>query len=274
MTPHEYCLAQAAPAGSSLYYALRFAPSDRRPALAALFALQAEVEGVASRSGEPAVSRQRLLWWREELGRLPAGTPSHPVTQVLRAALPDWDLHLPLALELIDGHLLDLDSEGFATDRDLVLHSYLTSATVMLLAAEALGYTNRTSRKFAHELGVAIALTCLLRDLGQTLRQRRLHLPQTELERFDVTRARLLEPVPEPGVAPLLAHQIARARESFAQAWRHLPAEDRRALRFLVILGRLHEALLEEIADEGPAILHRKVTLTPLRQLWIAWRVR
>jgi phytoene synthase len=146
---------------------------------------------------------------------------------------------------------------------------------VGLAAIEIFEYTDPRTRKYAVELGVALQLTNILRDVAADAARGRIYLPQQDLARFGVTEAALLAAT-ESGVAPaevrtLLAFQAARARTHYDLARNLLPAADRKAMTPAEIMGAVYSALLEEIVRRGYP-LRGRLRLSRPRKAWIALR--
>jgi phytoene synthase len=139
------------------------------------------------------------------------------------------------------------------------------------MSAEIFGYVNPATRQYARDLGIAFQLTNIVRDVGEDARRGRIYLPQDELARHGVTQTSLLKREATPGIAALMAEQVARARKWHQQAIGELPPEDRRTQRPGLIMAAIYRALLDEIERDGYAVLDHRVALTPLRKLWIAW---
>ncbi len=272
MTPDEYCQKKAADSGSSFYYSFLFLPPARRRAITALYAFCREVDDVADECTDPQLARSKLAWWRGELAGAYAGRPSHPVTRALAAALRDFDLPQELLAEIIDGMEMDLTQTRYADFKALQLYCYRVASTVGLLAAEIFGYTDRRTLKYAHDLGLAFQLTNIVRDVGEDARRGRIYLPADELARFGVPAEDILHGRYSGAFRALMEFQIARAEQHYEQALAQLPAQDRRAQRPGLVMAAIYRTLLREIRRDGCRVLDRRMALTPVRKLWIAWR--
>ena len=108
MTPEDYCQEKAAASGSSFYYSFLFLPAHRRRAITALYAFCREVDDVVDECSDPHLAATKLAWWRQEVARIYAGTPEHPVGQALQKVLPEFTLPQEQLLEIIDGMEMDL----------------------------------------------------------------------------------------------------------------------------------------------------------------------
>lgn len=272
MTPQQYCQEKAASSGSSFYNSFRFLPQQKRQAITALYAFCREVDDVVDECHEPQVARTKLGWWREEITSTFAGTPHHPVGQALLPAIRAYDLPMEQFLEIIDGMEMDLDSNRYADFKALQLYCYRVASVVGLLAAAIFGYSNRQTTKYAHDLGLAFQLTNIIRDVGEDARRNRIYLPLDELQQFGVSEADILQSRETEAFGRLMAFQIGRAREYYNQAMAALPEEDRKAQMTGLIMAAIYQTLLDEIEADGCHVLKQKISLPPLRKLWIAWR--
>ena len=272
MTPAAYCQEKAAQSGSSFYYSFLFLPKARREAITALYAFCREVDDIADECSDTALARTKLEWWRVELARTFAGEPSHPVSQALLPAIRAYDLAQEQFEEIIDGMEMDLRHVRYADFKALQLYCYRVAAVVGQLAASIFGYSERKTLKYAHDLGLAFQLTNIIRDVGEDARRNRIYLPQDELAQFGVRESDMLAGHSSPAFRALMAHQVARARTFYQQALQELPASDRRSQRPGLVMAAIYQTLLNEIENDGYPVLDRRISLTPLRKLWIAWR--
>ncbi len=271
-SPLAYCEAKAANSGSSFYYAFRFLPDEQRRAITTLYAFCREVDDVVDECSDAGVARLKLQWWRDEVLRIFDGTPAHPVALALREQIQQHNLPKEYFLEIIDGMEMDLDQHRYETWSDLALYCYRVASVVGLLSAEIFGYSNRQTLKYASELGTAFQLTNILRDVREDARRGRIYLPREDMARFGVKEQDILSYQHTPQIQALLAHELERARSHYRKALALLPAEDRYAQRTGLIMSAIYQATLDEIERDGLRVLERRVSLTPLRKLWIAWR--
>lgn len=272
MTPEQYCQDKAAASGSSFYYSFLLLDPEPRRAITALYAFCREVDDVVDECRDEGVARAKLDWWRQEVGRIHDGHPEHPVGLALQAVLPRYDLHREYLLEIIDGMQMDLDRHRYDSFSDLALYCHRAAGVVGLLAAEIFGYRHRDTLKYAEVLGLAFQLTNILRDVREDAARGRIYLPLDELARFGVDEADLNQPVTSDRVRALLAWQAERARQQYRRAFALLPEEDRYRQRSGILMSAIYEALLDEIERDGFRVLEHRLSLTPLRKLWITWR--
>jgi len=272
MTPDEYCANKAASSGSSFYYSFRFLPAHRRRAITALYAFCREVDDIVDDCSEQEIATVKLGWWREEIDRLFDGTPQHPVTRALAVSREQFDIHREYLLEIIDGMQMDVEYDAYPTIAELRLYCHRVAGVVGLLSAEIFGYQERSTRKYASELGLALQLINILRDVREDAERGRVYIPQDELRDFGVAPQELLVGQTSDAARSLFRHQAERAREAYRHAREMLSDVDRENQLPGLIMGRIYVALLDEIEADGFRVLEHRTELTPLRKLWIAWR--
>lgn len=272
MTPDQYCKDRAAKSGSSFYYSFMFLPPDKRRAITALYAFCREVDDVVDENSDENVARTMLSWWRSEITAVYTGTPQHPVTRALVPLVKQYKLPQEHFYAIIDGMEMDLQQHQYADFEALQVYCYRVASVVGLLAAEIFGYTDRNTLKYAHDLGLAFQLTNIIRDVGEDARRGRIYLPLSELALFGVHVNDILDNKESENFQKLMQFQIDRAQRYYEQALGQLPATDRKAQRTGLIMAAIYRATLEEINASGCHVLKERISLTPLRKLWLAWK--
>ncbi|MEO8304415.1 MAG: presqualene diphosphate synthase HpnD [Betaproteobacteria bacterium] len=272
MTPDEYCQQRTAKSGTSFYYSFLFLPPDRRRAIIALYAFCREVDDVVDEVSDPELARTKLAWWRKEIGAAFTGVPQHPVTMALRPVVAAYRLPEEHFQTVIDGMNMDLERNRYLDFTDLERYCHNVAGVVGLMSAEIFGYANPLTRQYARDLGIAFQLTNIIRDVGEDARRGRIYLPQDELAAHGVKVGALLKGETGEPLTNLMKEQVTRARRWYARAMDALPAEDRRAQRPGLIMAAIYRALLDEIERDHYRVLDRRIALTPLRKLWIAWK--
>ena len=272
MNPDTYCQDKAAASGSSFYYSFLFLPQAQRRAITALYAYCREVDDVVDETSDPSVAGAKLAWWAQEIGRLYSGQPQHPVTRALQPHLETFGITHERLLQILEGMGMDLSQSRYLDFAALARYCHLVAGVVGELAAGIFGATQSSTFEYARQLGLALQLTNILRDVGEDARRGRIYLPIDDLQRFNVKAADLLAGRYVDGFDALMQFEAQRARDAFRAAWAALPAVDQRAQRPGLIMGSIYATLLSEIEREQFRVLHQRISLTPLRKLGIAWR--
>jgi phytoene synthase len=272
MTPDQYCQRKTAASGSSFYYSFMFLSPERRRAIIALYAFCREVDDVVDEVTDTSVARAKLAWWRNEIAAAYAGKAQHPVACALQTVVAAYRLPETHFQAVIDGMAMDLERNRYLDFAELERYCHRVAGVVGLLSAEIFGYRDARTRDYAHDLGIAFQLTNIIRDVGEDARRGRIYLPQAELAEYGVTTDAMLACRTSEGFRTLMAAQVARARQWYARARDTLPQIDRRAQRPGLIMAAIYQELLDEIERDGYRVLDRRIALTPLRKLWIAWK--
>ncbi len=272
LSPDQYCQQKAAGSGSSFYYAFLFLPRARRRAITALYAFCREVDDVVDETADAQLAATKLAWWRQEIALLLEGKPQHPVSRALQPALGTYGITAARLNEIIDGMQMDLTQTRYLDFAGLERYCYHVAGVVGMLSAGIFGYSDARTLEYARHLGTAFQLTNIIRDVGEDARKNRIYLPVTDLQRFGVSAADLLQARHSEAFVELMRFQAQRARHYYAQAMAALPDADRRTQRPGLIMAAIYSALLQEIERDGFQVLTQRTSLTPLRKLWIAWK--
>ena len=274
MTPDEYCQQKAAGSGSSFYYSFLFLPPERRRAITAVYAYCREVDDVVDEVSDATAAEATLAWWRTEIAQLFEGHPTHPVTRALQPFVAgEFGITEARLIAVLDGMQIDLRQNRFLDYPALQRYAHLVAGVVGEMSASIFGYRDPQTLQYATRLGLALQLINIIRDIGDDARRGRIYLPLDEMQRFDVKASDVLAARHVDGFVPLMRFQAARARTTYQEALALLPAVDRKAKRPGLMMGAIYSALLAEIERENFQVLHQRIALTPLRKLWIAWRM-
>ena len=271
MSPDDYCQQKAAQSGSSFYYSFLFLPSERRRAITALYAFCREVDDTVDDCTDVAVARTKLHWWRQEVGAMLAGSPTHPVTKALQPHLAPYHLDGAHLQAIIDGMEMDLDQTRYLDFIELQRYCWHVAGVVGILSASIFGTTTPQTLQYAEKLGLAFQLTNIIRDVGEDARKGRIYLPVSELQQFGVTAADILQARHSEKFERLMQFQAQRAQQLYDEAFALLPKADRRAQRPGLIMAAIYRALLDEIERDGFHVLQQRISLTPIRKFWLAW---
>lgn len=271
MSPDDYCQQKAAQSGSSFYYSFLFLPAERRRAITALYAFCREVDDTVDECTDVGIARTKLAWWRQEVAAMMSGTPTHPVTKALQPHLTPFSLDSQHLLAIIDGMEMDLDQTRYLDFPGLQKYCWHVASVVGILSANIFGVTNPQTLQYAEKLGLAFQLTNIIRDVGEDARKGRIYLPVNELQQFNVTAADILNARHSDNFEKLMQFQAARAQKMYDEAFALLPKEDRRAQRPGLIMAAIYRAVLNEVERDGFHVLTQRISLTPIRKLWLAW---
>ena len=274
MTPEQYVQDKAAASGSSFYYAFLFLPKPRREAITAFYAFCREVDDVVDEVTDPGVAATKLAWWRTEVAQSFAGQPKHPVMKALMPHAAAYGIEARQLHEIIDGCQMDLDQTRYLDFPALRLYCHRVAGVVGEVAARIFGQTAEDTTHYAHKLGLALQLTNIIRDVGEDALRGRIYLPVNELQQFDVKAHEVLNRIHSERFVAMMKFQAARAHAAYDEALALLPAADRRTQKPGLMMASIYRTLLREIESDDFQVLNQRVSLTPVRKLWLAWRVQ
>jgi phytoene synthase len=263
---------------SNFYYAFLTLPRARREALYAVYAFCRTVDDIAdlgpAREPDPARLRGELEAWRREVARCytaDAG-PEHPLAQQLAAAIRAFPIPRGALDAIVDGVEMDLDSVRYERAEDLYLYCYRVASAVGLAAIEIFGYSDPRARDYAVNLGLALQLTNILRDVGADAQAGRVYLPQADLREFGVSEDDLRHGHYTAAFVQLMERQAARAHHFYRRARAAYPRADARSLVAAEVMGSIYFALLGEIEARRFQVFRSRISVPARRKLSIALR--
>ncbi len=281
MTPEQYVQEKAVASGSSFYYAFLFLPKARRAAITAFYAFCREVDDVVDEMVDPGVAATKLAWWATEVDKSFKGAPSHPVMKALMPMCATYGIEERHLQAVIDGCQMDLNQSRYLDYPNLQRYCHLVAGVVGEVAAKIFGQTDSKTTDYAHKLGQAFQLTNIIRDVGEDARRGRIYLPMNELQQFDVKAHELLKydtktalPDFQSRFAALMAFQAQRAHGLYDEAMQMLPPADFRTQKPGLMMSSIYRSLLREIERDNFAVMTQRIKLTPLRKMWLAWKVQ
>jgi len=259
---------------SSFYYSFLVLPRRQRDAIVAVWefcrAVDDAVDEAPAWPGMPS-ARAAVHFWRSELDRCYAGLP--PATSQARALQPiirSFDLPRDAFEDVIDGVAMDLDVTRYETFEELVEYCRRVASAVGMICIRVFGCRSEGSKEYALNLGIALQLTNILRDIKEDFARGRVYLPLTDLKACgctveDLGALRIRDPVRR-----LVEFECGRARQYYQRATRALPTEDRQRLVAAEIMRRLYFETLRKIERNGYDVLGQPLRVGRPRQLLIA----
>ena len=270
MNPQDYCKQKTKESHSSFLFAFIFLSQKKRNALTALYAFCREVDDIADESKEYDIGKKKLDWWRLEIDNLYNNKPQHSVTKALEPYISDYELDKAYFIEIIDGMEMDLNLNRYESFKQLQLYCYRVASTVGILSAQIFGYKDSKTLKYAHNLGIALQLTNIIRDIGEDARRGRIYIPLDELKKLNITESEILQYINHKKMRDLVENQTKRAHDFYKLAIDNLPNEDKINQKPGLMMGNIYYVLLSEIIKDSPEnILNQKTGLSSLRKILI-----
>jgi len=262
---------------TNFYYSFLVLPPDKRAAIIAVWDFCRAVDDAVDDAGERDATVELERWRREVAVWFEGGLPESPQARVLAPLVRRFNLPRDAFDALVNGVAMDVGSRRYETFDDLYLYCTRVASAVGLMCLEIFGYSDPKSRQYATDLGVALQLTNILRDVPEDLARGRVYIPQEDLRRFGCSEEDLAREAANAGhgvrsgaVKLLLQHQAVRAREYYARAAAALPPSDARRLAAAEIMGAIYFAILKRIEAADYDVFSKVIRIPRPRRALIA----
>ncbi|MBA3715094.1 MAG: phytoene/squalene synthase family protein [Pyrinomonadaceae bacterium] len=274
---YEYCRRTTRTHAKSFYFCAQFLPREKRRAIYAVYALCRHVDDEVDELtvSDEQGARAAVDRWRTELDEVYRGGSggASPVLIAWRDMLAHYRIKPELPLELMRGVLMDTFQKRYETWDELRVYCYRVASVVGLMSSEIFGYREPITLKYAEDLGIAMQLTNILRDVGEDLALGRIYLPREDLVHFGVTEDELARGEVNDRFRALMGFEVARARGFYHEAEKGIPLLERDT-RFTVLLAaRLYGRILNEIERADCDVFTRRAHLSFGAKLRAAPRV-
>lgn len=274
MNEEDYCRVKAAPPGSNFYYSSLFQSPDVRQALFALFAFHYEIHETLLLTSDPGVARLKLQWWRDELQRLADSRVNHPVSIQLQAVMQKSGMNIfPLLNHIQAMESLVTAPRGGSIPEWLQNH-HTELGELWHYAGETTGCQQRESLAFTGRSGGLVMLFDVVQNLRPLLTRGFNPLPGELMETYGIENRDLVLNQESGATAEMFSAIIDYFITTLNQSFKEFPGMERKKLLYSLIMNRLVVTCCREIRSDGCRLLDRRISLTPIRKLWIAWRTR
>lgn len=259
---------------TNFYYSFLVLPAIKRNAIIAVWdfcrAVDDAVDEVTAGAGLSQAAVE-LARWRDELAACYEGRPvSTRQANALRPYLSRFDLPRKAFEDVIAGVEMDLEGRRYETFDALHQYCLHVASAVGLISVEIFGYRDPGTRVYAVDLGVALQLTNIVRDVAGDLARGRIYLPEEDLARFGCTTGDLAAGVVTDRVRALLKYECDRARSFYDRAEAELPGQDARRLVAARIMAGIYFAILRRIERSGYDVFSRVIRVARPRRALIA----
>jgi len=255
---------------SSFYYSFSFLPKRKRDALKTVYAFCRTTDDIVDNVHDVSSKIEVLRKWRNELELGLDGKSGYQILNQLSEITKKFKIPVVYFYELLRGVEMDLVKNRYETFDELKEYCYLVASTVGLMSLGIFGPRNERTKEYAVNLGIALQLTNIIRDVGIDAKYGRVYLPQEDLRRFSYTEAELISSRNSSQFKKLMEFETQRAEEYFQKAKESLPEEDKRAMFAAKIMERIYYHTLLRIKEVNYNVFDRKVMLPRFMQFAIA----
>jgi phytoene synthase len=256
---------------SNFFYSFLFLPKPKRDAIIDVYAFCRAIDDIvddivekSGAGGAPnayAEARNELNRWREELDNLYVGKPTMPIAVKLRGVLERFPMPKEYFEEMINGCEMDLLRNRYDTFDELHQYCYRVASITGLMCIEIFTYRSLSAKDYAVNLGVALQMTNILRDLKEDAARGRVYLPQEDLRLFGYSEGDLACGKINDNFREMMRFECERARGYYRLAADHLAEEDRPTMTAAITMGKIYYRLLEQIEHLDYDVFNNRIRL-------------
>jgi phytoene synthase len=257
---------------TSFYYSFTLLPKQKREAIHAVYAFCRYTDDIVDEGTDQESKVVRLRKWRMELGRALRGTSSYLILNQLSAVARKFNIPVDHFYELIQGMEMDLTTTRYETFDALREYCTLVASSVGLMCRQIFGYRNASTREYAINLGIALQLTNILRDIAEDAKRGRIYLPLEDLRRFGCTEEDILNCRYTPEFVNLMRFECERASRYFDMARDALMNEDKRYFFAARIMWSIYAHTLRRIMRSNYNVFEKRISVPGLMKVLITFR--
>jgi phytoene synthase len=259
---------------SNFHYTFLFLPKAKKEALITTYSFCRITDDIVDLENIAPIKKIELLkYWQDEFEESITSKSELNILNDVSRVIKEFDISTNYFRDLIKGVEMDISPKRYRTFDELYEYCYLVASTVGLMSIEIFGYRNRATRDYAINLGIAMQLTNILRDLKYDSKIGRIYLPQEDMIRFNYTEEELLRETYNDNFVRLMNFETNRADDYYKEATRLLQTSDRRNLFSARAMQHIYARLLNKIRDKNFNVFKKKIKLPRFTKMLIAMGV-
>jgi 15-cis-phytoene synthase len=256
---------------SSFYYAFNLLPEDKRDAMNTVYAFCRKTDDIVDENLDSTdLKYEKLRKWRLEFEKSFSGHSEFSLLNKLGTTISKFNIPLDPFFELIKGMEMDLQKDRYKSFDDLQLYCYRVASTVGLMCIEIFGYKHPSTKQFAVDLGIALQMTNILRDIGKDAKSGRIYLPQEDLKRFNYSESEIMSLIYNDNFKDLMIYETARAKHYFNSATAHLDPDDKKTMFAARAMQHIYYKILEKIIDADYDVYNNDIKVNKFEKIGIA----
>jgi phytoene synthase len=259
---------------SNFYFSFLILPKPKREAIETIYAFCRTTDDIVDDAGDDTEKYARLLLWTDELKRSLYGVSRYTLLNKLGTIIHRFNIPVEHFYDLIKGMEMDLTKKRYETFGELEQYCYRAASTVGLICAEVFGYKNEETRQYAINLGIALQLTNILRDIKSDGKRGRIYLPQEDLRTFGYSEGELLQNVYDQRFVELMKFECDRAHQYFRKAKGFLAEEDKPLFSAARTMGNIYYLLLRRIESVHYDVFTKRIRLSSSIKFLVAVALR
>ena len=270
---YDHCQRIAKDQAKNFYYAFRTLPARKRRAIYAAYAFCRYCDDIADESLPIEEKQRQLAHTRQLLADSKKGAVREPVFAALEDASNEFGIPADYFEDIIEGVEMDLTWTRFRNFEELRTYCHKVASVVGLICIEVFGYEDTKAKEYAVDLGIAMQMTNIMRDIKEDAQRGRIYIPLDEMARFGYSEQDLMEGVVNDAFLDLMRFQAARARQYFASGRRLVPLLSSESRACPAVLHGVYSAILDRIETSGFNVFERRIGLSRPEKLFITARL-
>jgi len=265
---------------SSFYYAFNLLPAEQRDAMNTVYAFCRQTDDIVDEtSATDELKYEKLRKWRIELEKSLNGHSDYVIFNKLSKTIQKFNIPLEPFFDLLKGMEMDLQKKRYLTFDDLQTYCYHVASTVGLMCIEIFGYRHPSAREFAVNLGIALQLTNILRDIKKDAEKGRIYLPQEDLKRFGYNESDVFNNIYNENFQNMMKYQVERAKNYFDAATACLNLEDKKAMFAARAMQHIYYRMLNKIVDADFDVYNKQIKVSTAKKVgislgvWVKYRL-
>lgn len=256
---------------SSFYYAFNLLPEEKRDAMNTVYAFCRKTDDIVDENSDSTdLKYEKLRKWRIEFEKSFTGHSEFALLNKLGTTISNFNIPLDPFFELIKGMEMDLQKDRYKSFEDLQLYCYRVASTVGLMCIEIFGYKHPSTKQFAVDLGIALQMTNILRDIGKDAKNGRIYLPQEDLAKFNYTEKEILSLIYNNNFKDLMIYESSRAKQYFNSATANLDLDDKKTMFAARAMQHIYYKMLENIIAADYDVFNNDIKVSKFEKVGIA----
>jgi len=256
---------------SSFYYAFSLLPANQREAMNIVYAFCRKTDDIVDEGlDDDELKYQKLVRWRTEFEKAFRGNSEFQLLNKLAGTISQFHIPVEHFFELIKGMEMDLQKKRYESFEDLRLYCYRVASTVGLMCVEIFGYKNKSALSFAENLGIALQLTNILRDVNKDAKENRIYLPQNDLKKFHYSENDLLNKKYNLHFISLMEYEAGTANYYFQKATDNLDLDDKASMFAARAMQHIYYRMLERIIHAKYDVFNQNIKVSAFEKIGIS----
>jgi phytoene synthase len=256
---------------SSFYYAFNLLPEEKRDAMNTVYAFCRKTDDIVDENSDSAdLKYEKLRKWRIEFEKSFSGHSEFTLLNKLGKTISNFNIPLDPFFELIKGMEMDLQKDRYKSFDDLQLYCYRVASTVGLMCIEIFGYKHPSTKQFAVDLGIALQMTNILRDISKDAKNGRIYLPQEDLIKFNYTEQEIMSLIYNDNFRDLMIYESSRAKQYFNSATANLDLDDKKTMFAARAMQHIYYKMLENIIAADYDVFNNDIKVSKFEKVGIA----